>query len=99
MRIVKYLLIILIPLVIILGNFQFLIFNFEYYKNLYKKIGTYQSFNDSKVVDNATNNLLGYFRGKNELDHNFFSTQAVLHLADVKTIINFSTNFFYSTFA
>lgn len=98
MRIVKYFLIVILPTVVILGNFQFLIFNFNFYQKLYEKTGVYQSFANGKVV-NATKNLFGYFRGKNSLDHNFFSSQAALHLADVKTIINFSTNFFYLTFA
>lgn len=97
--IAKYFLIILIPLVIILGNFEYVIFNFNFYKNLYSQVGVYQSFGSQKEVNDVTNNLLDYFRGKNELDHNFFSSQAALHLADVKTIINFSTNFFYLTFA
>lgn len=95
MRIVKYLLIILIPLVIILGNFKYLIFNFDFYKNLYHEVGVYQSFAKSETVDEATKNLFGYYRGKNELDHNFFSSQAILHLADVKRLIVFTSNFFY----
>ena len=94
MKIVKYFLIILIPLVIILGNFQYLIFNLKFYKNLYNQAGVYQSF-PGGVVDDATYNLLDYFRGKNKLDHNFFSNQAILHLKDVKEIINFTSSLFY----
>lgn len=95
MRVAWNFLIILIPLLIILGNFQYLIFNFNYYQNLYNKIGVYESFNSPNIVDDATINLFGYFRDKNELDHNFFSTQAILHLGDVKNLLKFESGFFY----
>ena len=95
----KYFLIILIPLVIILGNFRYLVFNFGYYQSLYKKTGVYQSFGDSQIVDYATDNLFSYFRGKNQLDHNFFSNQAQLHLKDVKDILQVTSGIFYLSLA
>src|SRR3989338_7855052 len=91
----KYFLVILIPLVIILGNFVYLVFNFSFYQKLYQKVGVYQTFADSQIVDFATDNLLNYFRGKNELDHNFFSNQAKLHLKDVKNILQVTSSIFY----
>lgn len=94
MRVLAYLLVVIIPVVIILGNFRYLIFNSQFYQSLYKKVGVYQSFVDTTMVDSATINLLGYFRGKNELDHNFFSNQAQLHLYDVKKLLNLTTSFF-----
>ena len=94
-RTIKYFLIISFPVVIILGNFQYLMFNLSYYQSLYRKLGVYQSFNDQDEVHNATVSLLGYFRGKNNLDHNFFSNQAQLHLADVKNLLK-STFIFYN---
>lgn len=95
MRIVKYFLIIILPIVVILGNFQFLIFNFNFYQKLYSQLNVYQSFDSPNTVNNATQNLLGFYRGKNQLDHNFFSNQAVVHLTDVKRLIIFTSNFFY----
>src|SRR3990167_8660084 len=95
MRIAGYFLIILIPLLIILGNFHFLILNFNFYQNLYQKTGVYQTFADREIVNWATDNLLGYFRGKNNLDHIFFSRQAILHLADVKNLLKFESGLFY----
>src|SRR3989344_3262405 len=95
----KYFLIILIPLVIILGNFRYLVFNFGYYQSLYEKTGVYQVFGDSQLVDYATDNLFSYFRGKNQLDHNFFSTQAKLHLADVKNLLKLTSGLFYLSLA
>jgi len=95
MRIAGYFLIIVIPLLIILGNFHLLILNFNLYQNLYQKTGVYQTFADREIVNWATDNLFGYFRGKNELDHIFFSKQAILHLADVKNLLQFESGFFY----
>lgn len=95
MRVLAYLLVVIIPVVIILSNFRYLIFNFNFYQSLYKKVGVYQSFVDTTMVDSATINLLGYFRGKNQLDHNFFSNQAILHMADVKRSLISTLNLFY----
>jgi integral membrane protein (TIGR01906 family) len=95
MRIAGYFLIILIPLLIILGNFQYLARNLAFYQNTYDKVGVYQSFESREVVDQATANLLGYFRGKNNLDHNFFSNQATLHLADVNNLLRLESGLFY----
>ena len=92
MRIIAYLIVILFPLVIVFGNFNYLIFNKSFYQNLYQKSGTYQNL-DREIVDNKTDNLFGYYRGKNELDHNFFSDQTRSHLADVKNLLIFSQNF------
>src|SRR3990167_1695878 len=96
-KMIKYFLIILIPPIIILGNFNYLIFNSNYYQKLYSKIGVYETFGNKEVVNEATNNLLGYFRGKNKLDYNFYSEQAQLHLKDVKELISFINNFFILT--
>ena len=95
----KYFLMILIPLVIILGNFQYLVFNVCFYQKLYQKTGVYQTFSDREIANYATDNLLGYFRGKNALDHNFFSTQAKLHLEDVRNILKLTSNLFYLSLA
>lgn len=94
-RILGYLLIVLIPASIILGNFNYLILNRSFYQSLYGKVGTYQNFENQKIVNDATNNLFGYFRGKNTLDHNFFSTQAVSHLKDVRDLLVFANGLFY----
>ena len=94
-RSLKFLLIILIPLVIILGNFNFLIFNKNFYQIFYQKSGTYQNFENQKIVDDATNNLFGFFKNKNKLDSTFFSSQAILHLTDVKNLTAQSVTLFY----
>lgn len=98
MNILKYFLIILIPPVLILGNFRYLVFNFDFYQMLYQKTGVYQSFDSQQVVD-ATKNLFGYFKDQNQLDSGFYSEQAMLHLADVKATLRFTFGFFYLLFS
>lgn len=88
MRIIKYFLIITIPPLIILANFTCLVLNASYYQNLQQKSGVYTKFEDENIVNKQTKDLVGYFRGKNQLDHNFFSNQAILHLNDVKNLLN-----------
>lgn len=95
MNILKYFLIILVPPLIILGNFRFLIFNGDFYQQIYEKAGVYQSFPDHEIVNAATKNLFGYFQGKDQLNSGFYSQQAGLHLADVREILNFTFGFFY----
>jgi len=94
-KIAQYLLIILIPPVLILGNFRYLIFNADFYQKIQQKIGVYRSFDNHEIVDLATENLFGFFKGNNQLDFEFYSRQAQLHLFDVKQILYFTFGFFY----
>lgn len=93
-RVLKYFFTIIFPIVIILGNFEYLAKNESFYFSLYKKSGVYHNFERENVVENSTRNLLGYFRGKNRLDNNFYSEQAVFHLNDVKTLLQLSSRLF-----
>ena len=62
--------------------------NKNVYSAIFEEIGVYENFQSQNEVEYLTDNLLGFFRGENLLEQNFFSTQAVLHLSDVKSIIN-----------
>lgn len=97
MRIIQHFLIITLPVVILLGNFRYLIFNGYQYQKFQEKSGIYSNFQDQSEVTRQTNNLIGYYRGKNKLDHIFFSNQAIVHLQDVKNIIILSNNLLYVT--
>ena len=82
----SYLIIILIPIFLFLTNVLFLTFNRNYYFALYEKLDIYQSFDQKKQAQDATDELLAYLRGEKELEHKFFSTQAKMHLVDVKNL-------------
>ena len=96
-RVLKFFFIIIFPATVILGNFEYLAKNESFYFYLYKKSGVYQNFERENIVENSTKNLLGYFRGKNKLDHNFYSEQASFHLKDVKMLLLFSRRLFILT--
>lgn len=97
MRIISYLLIILFPIILVLGNFRFLVFNEQYYKEVYKRIEVYKNFSDPKIVDKMTNNLISYFQNHQKLDPTLFSNQALVHLSDVKSTVTFVNNLLFLT--
>lgn len=88
MKITQVLLILFLPIVIILSNLLFLTYNNNFYKTIYKKENIYQNFKSTLQVDIATKELVGYFRGQNNLEDNIYSIQAKSHLKDVKSLIN-----------
>ncbi len=94
LNVAKYLLIIIVPLVIILGNFRYLVLDVNFYDSLYQESGVYQTFSKSQAIA-ITRNLLGYFKGQTKIDQGFFSGQAILHLKDVKGLIIFATSLLY----
>ncbi len=57
--------------IVIVSNFLFLTFSQSYFQQDKAK----------------TTEILNYFRGKNKLDQNYYSAQAVNHLKDVKNLI------------
>lgn len=72
MKIASISLVFAIALVIILSNFLILTFSQNY-----------------RTVDKArTNEVLEYFRGKNNLEDNYFSMQAKAHLIDVRKLFS-----------
>lgn len=97
LKILKLFLIIIIPLVIILGNFRLVIFDKGLYKDLQQQSGVYQNVPPEIDFDKYITSLIGYYRSQNELDHIFYSIQARNHLYDVKTIIVYSINLLYLT--
>lgn len=96
-RVQKLFFIIIFPIVLILGNFELLAKNENFYHYLYEKSGTYKNFEREKIVETQTKNLIGYFNGKNQLDVNFYSEQATFHLKDVKKLFHFSRGLFILT--
>lgn len=87
MRLVSLLSTASIVIVIILSNLLFLTFNYNNYIYLLEKNNIYINF-QKQQVNQKVNDLIDYFRGKNNLEDNFFSTQAKIHLKDVKSLIN-----------
>lgn len=89
MRVYWLFLIISIPIVIISSNLLFLTFNKNFYFSIYNQTAVYTQI-DKNLANSTTNELLGYFRGKNNLEHKYFSEQAIYHLKDVKNLFNYA---------
>lgn len=88
MKYLAILIIVLIPVVIIFANVSLLATNYNFYLQIYREQNIYNNFNDTTTLNEATSNLNGYFRGKNMLEQKYYSNQAVLHLKDVKSLVN-----------
>ncbi len=88
MKYTTVLIIVLIPLVIIFTNLAALATNYNFYLQIYREQNIYNDFNESAALNEAALNLIGYFRGKNMLEQKFYSNQAILHLIDVKHLLN-----------
>lgn len=88
MKITQVLLILFLPITIIFSNLLFLTNNNNFYQTIYKKENVYQNFQSIVQVNNATKELIGYFRGQNNLEDNIYSIQAKSHLKDVKSLIH-----------
>lgn len=95
-KIAQLLLVLFFPIMIILSNLLVLTYNNNTYSSIYKKENVYQRFQSTGRVDNVTKELTGYFRGQNNLEDNFFSYQAKIHLQDVMSLLNLAlrTNYF-----
>ena len=80
----KYLVTILLPLVIILTNLIFLVYNISFQAEIQQKVKSTLNIDD-RIRQNVR--LIHYYQGKELLDHNFYSPQAVNHLKEVKDIL------------
>lgn len=80
------LIIICTPIVVIFSNLLFLVFNENVYVDIYQKTSIYNQI-DKNLVNQSTKNLRGYFRGRNNLEHKYYSEQAIFHLKDVKNLL------------
>jgi len=86
MKLIALLIVAFLPPLILAVNFLYLVLTRSTYEQIFQKLSIYQNFSSQDEAIYLIDNLIGYFRGKNMLEQNFFSTQAVLHLADVKQV-------------
>jgi integral membrane protein (TIGR01906 family) len=84
------LLVIILPLIIMLTNFKFVLFDIDYYYNQFKQNNVYERIdNANQILDN----MLLFFKDKAELK--FFEKNEKAHLKDVKALINTIYIFYY----
>lgn len=90
MKLISYLTTVSIVIVIIFSNHLLLVFNNSNYQYLLEKNNIYDNFQKEPNIDKRVSEIVDYFRGNNNLEDNFFSTQAKIHLKDVKSLFNIS---------
>lgn len=98
MKYLAILIIVLIPMAIIFANISLLATNYNFYLKIYKEQNIYDDFSDTSILNRATSNLAGYFRGNNMLDVKYYSEQAIMHMKDVKDLLNIAQTITYGSF-
>ena len=94
--IVFVLLILCIADIVYLTSFNFNAFNKKFYSKEFKKYNIYGEFPD-KDIDRVNSELLLYLGGKGEsFDKELFNEEEVVHLRDVKVLIQKMNIYYYS---
>ena len=83
----KYILAILFFLIILLFNFRLIVFNADFYESISEDNS---NFDKERVV-----NLINYLKNKEQLNTENYTEKEILHLKDVKILINKILMFFY----
>ena len=91
-----YLTILLIPIFILLLSFKVFVYDQNLYREEFKQNNIYTKYNES-YVNNISSNLINYFKGKETLG-NYYTEREIIHLEDVKKLINNSLKLFYIIF-
>lgn len=65
-----------------------------YYK-LYEGNYVYEEFNNESLVNEKTNELIGFFDNKNPLDETFYTSDEISHLEDVKKVLKIINTIYY----
>ncbi len=74
------------------------LYSIKYYDKEYQRYGIYSIF-DKQAAINATQNMIGFFSSKNNLDTLFFKENERAHLLDVKNLIAKANITFYASIA
>ncbi len=80
---------------ILLSGFILTIHNEGFYEKQFSENNVYDKFNNS-FVEKINKNLINYFKGREELG-DYYSEREIIHLKDVKNIINNAFTIFYIT--
>ncbi len=83
-------------LILLFSSLFSYIYNLNYYDSEYQKYNIYDRFSKDTAL-NATKNLMGFFKSRNELDNNFFNAGEISHLADVKHLIKNVSLLYYAS--
>ncbi|MBR9675813.1 DUF1461 domain-containing protein [Candidatus Woesearchaeota archaeon] len=85
-----------LTLLVFLLVFQYYAFDTNTHQERQRLAKVYQDFNNDTLVDEKTNEVVGFLKNKNGLDPTFFGSDEISHLEDVKKIFRTTT---YITYA
>jgi len=94
-KIIYYLIIILFTPILLLVNFRLLVFNLNFYKVEFAKLGVYENFASSETVNFEAGELINFYCCDGELSSTFYSQRERLHLMDVKNLIKLVNLYLY----
>ena len=83
----------LIPFLILLLGFRFVVFDTNFYKTELEKYNIYDKF-DKEIADSAVENLISYMKSGIPLS-DFFNEKEKLHMLDVRNIVQKLLFFMY----
>ena len=90
-------LVLLIGIFIFLFSTMVLVFDLDFYKEQGLKTGVYSGFENASYVDGAYSNLLDHFNNNQDLLE-IYSQEEVIHLSDIRNILNGFKILFYLLF-
>ncbi len=85
-QILRYFLILVIPVVIILSFLNILIYDSDFYAKEFEKLDVYEAY-EKEFVEEKKEELWSYLRGDSDLEGEFFSDRDKAHMKDVKNIL------------
>ncbi|MCR4277779.1 MAG: DUF1461 domain-containing protein [Candidatus Curtissbacteria bacterium] len=88
MKIFTYIIIIFLTPFLILLNLRLLIFDHDFYKSEFAKVGTYENFESREIVDKQSKDLITYLCCDGSLDTDFYAEREIVHMRDVKNLIS-----------
>lgn len=95
--IVSILMILIVPVVIYLYNFNSIAFDENFYKKEFSKYNVYNNLknNDIENINNDVLNYLQFEKNNNLIENNFFNEREKIHLLDVKDLIQIILSIYY----
>ena len=95
--IVSILMILIVPVVIYLYNFNSIAFDENFYKKEFSKYNVYNNLKNN-YIENINNDVLNYLqfeKNNNLIENNFFNEREKIHLLDVKDLIQTILSIYY----
>jgi len=95
--VVSILMILIVPVVIYLYNFNSTAFNKYLYKEEFSKYNVYNNLKDYDIekINNDVLNYLQFEKNNNLIENNFFNEREKIHLLDVKYLIQTILSIYY----